>query len=290
MNYFFFLFTIFSFSSFACEIQGPSRLIKSENASNLEIKNLLTFSKCNQNQINASTKLIKDFSGVLRNKILRSELSETSLIKPINIQNLEELVNQRVSLPKDWKLIGIRYAHGNVGAFALNEGDSLSIECLHCSNTGKKNLKGLITNPHQNTVKALWFNASLAVKTKSLIAKRNLTLNNKSLDPSDFKFITTFSENPSQLFTKREQLVFYKLNKGKSKGESISFNDITPVNLVSVGQPVTILLVNKGLVLEGKATPHQSGKLGQVIRLKNNRTNKTVIGKVVDFNKVEVQL
>ncbi len=290
MKYFIVLFTFYSLSVNACLIDGPQRIIKTSNATSSDLKNLITFKKCKSDQVDHALSFINDLSGKITPRVLKTEFSEIKLNKSITITKLDEILNQNTALPKDWRLVEARLAHGQKRAFSVSGEESLSFECLHCENTGKKNLKAIITNSITNNIRAVWFNATLAVKSKSLIATRNLSLNNQSLNPSDFKIITTYSENPSQLFTKRDQLLFYKLNKGKSKGEAITFNDITPINLVSVGRPVTILLNTKGLTLEGKATPHQSGKLGQVIRLKNNRTNKTIIGKVVDFNKVEVQL
>lgn len=283
-------FLFISFQSFGCLVSTPQTLVFENKPNFQELKSHIVFKNCNDDQSNRFLNFLSDFKGNLNHHILRVELPSITLEKSVTISRLSDYINSRLTKPKDWKVTNLKFSHANQTLIALNKSDTLSLECNNCSHTGSKTIKGTIVNPIDNSYKSLWFKGDLAVKTKSLVVSENIGVSNQPLSPSQLEVKTIYSKNPDRLFTNINQIVFYKLNKGKSKGEAIHYSDITPVNLVRVGQPVTILLKKNSLRLEGKATPHQSGKLGQVIRLKNNRTNKTVIGKIVDFNKVEVQL
>jgi flagella basal body P-ring formation protein FlgA len=49
--------------------------------------------------------------------------------------------------------------------------------------------------------------------------------------------------------------------------------------------------MNSGVIkLNGSATPMRAGRLGEVIQLKTINSKKIIIGRITNFNEVEVEL
>lgn len=65
--------------------------------------------------------------------------------------------------------------------------------------------------------------------------------------------------------------------------------DILAVNLINYGTPVKALYKINGLTLEKNFMPTRSARLNETVEL-NGAQNKKLYGKVVDFNKVEIEL
>lgn len=286
------LLLLFSTPALACKVKGPQEVIFNSEDGNSRPSTALSFSKCTNDQEGLLKSFINDFSGTLNNRILSLEdgLKNVHLENSIKITTLSEFLNERIKLPKDWRIIRPQFTgkHSSIITKEINQ--SINVECSLCQNTGTKTVKielvDSINNRYQNT----WINAEVAVKTQALFAKENLQVNNTPLTPSIFKLETLYSSKPEQFFLNKDKVIFYKLNKPIAKGEKLNYSDLTPVDLVRMGQPVSVILKNNSLRLESTATANQSGKLGQSIRLKNSRTNKVIIGKIIDFNKVEVEL
>lgn len=276
-------------SSLACEITGPKLIIKEDGKSSpLHLFELL---KCTDKQKTQFTTFLSDFQGTLNKRVLTAELGLGFKKKSTTeIQTLSSFFNSRINKDNSWKFVESSFSGTNIPFVAISENQSLSVLCNNCNNTGNKNIKIEIRDPIAARVRSSWSNTKLAARTKALYTTENVPVNNKALLPHQFEERVVYDIRPEQFFTDKEQLVFYKTNRAKSKGEAVRFQDLTPVNLVKMGHPATIILKNNSLTLETIAIPSQSGKLGQRIRLKNPRTKKVIIGKVVNFNKVEVEL
>jgi hypothetical protein len=65
--------------------------------------------------------------------------------------------------------------------------------------------------------------------------------------------------------------------------------DIQPVNLVNYGTPVKINLKNSAISLTKIASPTRSAQFGESVELKINN-EKTITGKVIDYNQVVIEL
>lgn len=282
---------IFSNTSLACEVTGPKLIVFSKEKHLSNPSDSFEISKCNEKNEKALKRFLNDFEGTLNQ---RSIFAETGLKVRLNNQTqiieINSLLNERLKKEKEWRFTsGVFTGHTN-GLLTVKETQSLNVSCNQCTHTGNKNIKVEIVDGLNSRYQNHWVQAELAAKTTALFPKRSIPVNNQALTPGDFETKTIYHSRPEQFFTEAKQLVFYKVNKPKSNGEPIQFQDLTPVNLVKMGQPATVILKNNGLRLETIAIPSQSGKLGQQVRLKNTRTQKTIIGKVINFNKVEVEL
>lgn len=276
--------------SIACEVSGPKLLIVDKDKGAFPF-HAFNYKKCSEKAVKALENFLSDFEGHLNQRTLQAE-TRVSFTKVSNteVASLNTLLNERVTKDKSWRFVKSELTGTNTNYIAINESESMTVRCSNCSNTGLKNIKIEVRDPINSRFKAHWMTTQLAARTTALFPKDSLPVNNRALLPSQFEARTVYEVRPEQFFTDKSKLVFYKTNKPKSKGEAIRFQDLTPVNLVNMGQPVKVILKNNNLTLETSAIPSQSGKLGQRIRLKNPRTKKVIIGKVIHFNKVEVEL
>lgn len=207
----------------------------------------------------------------------------------VHVSNLKDKLKRHFELGPKWsfgklKLLNSKYFIG------LNKSDSIDMDCEFCHTTGEKNISLNIYNSLKNFSKTLWLNSTVYISTSVLVPNRSVSPSEPQLVPTDFQFKYLNVTRPEKYFTNKNQLVFYKLNKPLAQGKGLQFSDLSPVNLVSAGIPTTIILKSKTLVLEGQGIPRQSGKFGEVIKLLNPKTKRTISGKVIDFNKVLVDL
>jgi len=172
----------------------------------------------------------------------------------------------------------------------LVEGEQLKVNCESCSTFGEKNLKLDITNPIANSTRTLWFSSKIMAKVKVFKARRNISFQQKHLEADDFYADEIYSLSPDNIVTSLENIHFYKSNKTIIQGAVVSNMDLQAVNLVNFGTPVSLTLKNANINLSRKAIPNRSALFGETIELKNPSNNKVITGKVVDYNKVVIEL
>ena len=286
------IFTLLLTSSYACEISGPAFVIyNSAKDQNSALKSL-SLQKCSEKQISDIHGILSDFEGVIRKRTILAELpgSAIKIKKSITIKRLETLLNEKVELPKGWRLIKPQLLGLRERTLGFKKNSIVSVECHGCDNTGLKNLKLEINDPIDSNKRVVWIKASVAVKTSVLQTTRVLNVNHQGIKPGSVSNAEIYSTTPEAYFTNSDQLVFYKVNKGIKRGQPIKFTDLSALNLVKPGQLVRTNLKSGVIKLKGTATPVRAGKLGEVIQLRNNNSKKIIIGRVTDFNEVEVEL
>ena len=177
----------------------------------------------------------------------------------------------------------------NIRSVGLIEGEQIHATCDSCSSYGEKSLKIDISNPLTNGLRSLWFTSKVMAKVKVLKAKRTLSFQQKSLSADDFIAEDIFSLTPDNVLTTLENIHYYKPNRTIMQGSVVSRLDLQAVNLINFGTPVIVILKNQNINLQRSAMPTRSALFGETIELKNSN-NKTIAGKVVDYNKVVIEL
>ena len=95
--------------------------------------------------------------------------------------------------------------------------------------------------------------------------------------------------SPDNVLTTLDNINFYKTNKTIVQNAVVSNMDLQAVNLINFGTPVNVTLKNDNIALQRTAMPLRSARFGETIELKGPN-NKNIAGKVVDFNKVVIEL
>ena len=127
-------------------------------------------------------------------------------------------------------------------------------------------------------------------KIKVFKAKRNLSFQQKHLEANDFYADEIYTGNPENIVTTLDNITFYKANRTILQGSAVSNLDLQAVNLINYGTPVNVTLKNQNINLQRTAMPNRSAQFGEIIELKNPNNNKIIAGKVVDYNKVVIEL
>lgn len=248
-------------------------------------------------EINASfQKTLTNSNGPISSQHLQSLINEDRGSR-VNIQitperlrvyNLSELVRERTQV-KDNEFFR-RFSLMDKGPLILNEHEQLIIQCQNCRQLGEVNIELVINHVNDSKFTSRWLKAELIARTQALVAVSPQRVSHQSLKTEEFHLQTIETSKPADYFIDVEKIAFYRLNRPLAIGEPLKFSDLGGVNLVNVGTPAKVFLENANLSLSRMANPIRGGKFGEMIQLRNPQTNKTILGKVIDFNKVQVEL
>jgi flagella basal body P-ring formation protein FlgA len=239
--------------------------------------------------------IISSSNGSVSAEFLTSEIEKEFKDQPVNINPRKTTLLDLGSTLRDQLTEGTNLyfldtkSLNNIRSVGLVEGEQISANCDSCTSYGEKSLKIDISNPLTNSVRSLWFTSKVMAKVKVLKAKRTLSFQQKSLSVDDFVAEDIYSISPDNVLTSLENIHYYRPNRTIMQGSVVSRLDLQSVNLVNFGTPVTVLLKNQNINLQRTAMPTRSALFGETIELKGTN-NKTIAGKVIDYNKVVIEL
>lgn len=270
-----------------CRIETWSKIFysnKNEITSNDVIKN----SSCD-NQTNFKfIKSLIDFDGKILTSYLKDDLPQVDIIpSSIVIQSINNLLNQKFDLDHNYLWDNATITNKNV--ITLNDNQNISIS-VKDTKLGRKTIMLQINDPIQSSDSKLWVTATLKAKIKALVAKSHMSSSYGELNKNLFDTKDVFTEYPERVFSDFRHLNHYRLNRPLSKGSTLKSMDISSLALVHIGVPVKIVHQANGILLNGKAVPMKMGKYGDLIQLRPLNSKKIITGKVVDYNKVIIEL
>lgn len=220
----------------------------------------------------------------------KSETTQKVLIKPerVRVYSLVQLLSERIQM-RDNQVVR-NFSLLDKGSLLLDENEQLMIQCQNCRELGEINIELIINQVSLAKLSSRWLKAHLLARTPALVALSPQRVSHKPLQVEQFQIQTIETAKPQDYFIDQEKLSFYRLNRPLSAGSAIKHSDLAGVNLVNAGTPAKVFLNSANLSISRIALPIRGGKYGEMIQLRNPQTNKTILGKVIDFNKVEVEL
>ncbi len=288
------LLSSYSAWSKPCQIDIYPKSYLLTNISSKLTKTLIKKSTCENSINNELIRFLIDTKGNTSGKqisrVFSSLVNQKIKITPdrITIFKLEDYLTERLSFTKNWYIKNIKVP-SHLSAITLEENENMNVDCPSCSYPGNKSIRLVINNTLEGTNKYHMLNAKLQVKTMALVPRGIIKIDNQPLSKSMFKKEEVFTDNPSALFTNINSLVFYKVNKSINN-RALLINDLVAVSLVKAGMPTSVVLDNGVISLKSTATPLRSAKFGETVQLRSSRSNKIIVGKVIDYNKVSVSL
>jgi flagella basal body P-ring formation protein FlgA len=280
----------------ACTVELFSKVYRLESNQTLTIGDVIHKTNCGNAVSSKISQLISNSSGSIGADFLKRELvndfSTLAIeIKPrkLSIMELNPTFRDQLTNSSNFYFFNSKSLNG-ISTIGLAEGEQLQVSCESCNSCGEKNIKLTITNSLQSPSKTLWFSTTIMAKIKILKAKRSLSLQEKHLEIEDFYADEIYTSTPDNVLTSLDNIIFYKINKNILQGSVISNLDLQAVNLVNYGTPVRVVLKNQNINLQRIAMPLRSAIFGEVIELKNPSNNKIIAGKVVDYNKVVIEI
>lgn len=293
MKYFCTLFTFLSFNIMAepCNLELPAKIYRLDKNQALLAKDILKNSTCPEETNQKVINLLSQTNGDTYVSSIENQLGNQNVhITPrkVSINFLSETLREQLTAESNLYFFDIRSVNQQ-SSLNLEESDTIKAVCESCNTYGNKNIKVEITNNINGNVKALWYTSKIFAKVKVIKAKKTLSFQQKSLSSDDFYTDETYTMLPDNLLGSLENIQFYKPTKTLMTGTILTNMDIMPVNLVNYGTPARVVLKNQTINLVKMATPIRSAQFGESVELKVGN-NKTITGKVIDFNQVVIEL
>ena len=277
----------------ACIIEGYPRYVRTERLTELSLNDTIKYSDCHKDIKKRFARLLVRSSGkVLHHhlkKILRDSEDVKILPRKIEFVDLEEALKNEYPLKKNLIFKNTRFTGGRQ-LYPYGYDDQLQIVCHNCQYPGKKSLEVRFFDSSSGKRKVIWGETHILTRTLSLVSLRTLKAGS-SLKPSDFKeqFSYVMRESDS-FFVNKSNLLFYKTNKVIGEGSVLRHSDLSSVNLVKMGKVTKTIVKKNGMKLMGVGIPLENGMLGKNIQLRGMDGKRIVVGKVIGFNKVEIDL
>ena len=278
-----------------CFIESYSKIYYQKGGHNKDWKKIIKKSTCPEKIVIQFLNLIKKSQGVFStNHLQKLYLTEiknkeiTIFPKKIHIKELNRLLSDLINsngeiIPRKSFFLGKR------NFLLLNKHQKIKLLCDNCKVLGKKNITLQIYS--KNRKKNIWIETTFKTKKKALISKLDLAYSfENEISLNDFKEGIIETEQPEKIFLEKEMLHFFKLTRSLKKNEPLKSQDLLPRQLVKAFTPVKIILKNNGIQLSSMAIAKKNGRWGEYITLENKKSRRLLIGKVIDFNKVLVEI
>ena len=297
MKYFFTIlaFTALNLHASDCEVELFTKIYRLNTNQALQARDLVKESTCSPEITNKLAALISSSEGTVGSDFLKNEIQKdfsdiqiTFKNKKLSLLDLNTTLKDQLLPDSNLYFSQARSLNG-ISSLGLSEGEQMRAVCDSCSSFGEKNIKIDVSNVISNTNRTLWFASRIMAKVKVVKAKRNISFQQKTLSSDDFYFEEVMTMTPENALTTLENIGFYKSNKTIVQNSVVSNLDLQPVNLINYGTPVSVSLLSSTISLQKTAMPLRSARFGEIVELKGPN-NKNIAGKVVDFNKVVIEL
>jgi flagella basal body P-ring formation protein FlgA len=279
-----------------CSIELFSKVYRLESYQDLSYKDIIQKTNCDQLILNKISQIVSVSNGTIGADFLKREISKEFNLVSIEITPRKLSLLELNTIFKDQLAAGNNFyfssskSLNNLKTIGLTEEEQLKVNCESCNSLGDKNIKVDSINSLQGTTKTIWFSSRIMAKVKVFKAKRSISFQQHHLEPDNFYSDEVLTMNPDNALTTLDNIQFYKSNKNIMQDSIVSNLDLQAVNLINFGTPVNVSLKNQNINLQRTAMPIRSAMFGEVIELKNPNNNKIIAGKVVDYNKVVIEL
>ncbi|MFL5783394.1 MAG: flagella basal body P-ring formation protein FlgA [Bacteriovoracaceae bacterium] len=286
----FFLLMFVVPAAFACDISMPHRLI------------VLSDEISGQSPINAAncteaimTEFQKTITG-LEGRISSSQLTEMMSskghdvkIEPhmVQIQNIKSFIREQLPIPAGVHVKNT-YSMNSSNFLALAPGDQLQISCTACL-WGTRQPINISVSGFDGSRRDF---ISVADFGKMVRAFRlNRSLNSFSeITVYDIKEEFTEAVPHTEFISDVQNLRYYKTNKPLKAGELLRLSDLNAMNIVKAGLKTEVILENALVRIKTSGISRGNGAFGDIVEVYHPQKNKKYQGKVIDTNKVLVEL
>lgn len=278
-----FLSVLFAFKSFSCTVTGAETVFTYAN------KTPFSLESCASEEIEKFNDVVMNSSGVLKQEIVNSltDMSFSLVPSTIRIRSLEQLIISRLNLDESYKA-EILEQNINPELLTLSTNDFLNISCNSCNNTGVKNI--ILTKTQNGRNANQWIKIKLLKTMPVLTSKYGQNVNFHGIDKNTIQLENIAVDTNDDYFTDIQNINFYRFNKNISANTPIKKSDLTAMQVIKPGQRVKVIMNNSNINLSTLATSLQGGFMGDEIRLKNEKTNKTFSARVIGVGEASLDL
>lgn len=290
MKFAFILLTLISYSAFACNVNLPHHLVILSDTADLH--QAIEQTGCDSAIIQEVSQVLNGFEGRITSAQLGQILSTKNLavnVTPamIQVQKFKQIVRDQIMLPSGVDLRSSE-AINSPNFLSLAPGDRIEVQCVGC----------LFGSRQPLNVNIYGFDGSIRTMTvrgdfkKMVKAYRLITFMPAFSDISKDVLKEEYVESipHTNLVTNLDTLRFYKANKPIKAGDLLRQSDLNAVNLVRAGLKTEVVIENALVRIKTEGVSRSNGSLGETVEVFHPQKNKKYQGKVVDINKVLVEL
>lgn len=283
-------FVLINTSSWACEAELPSQLVILGESK--DFQKVLKQHNCNDKELEEISNTIGSVEGKITSgqfvEILKSKNIEAT-IRPhlIHVQHLKHLVREQLSIPSGVQLRSSEAVNCS-NYLTIAPGDRIELECIGC----------LYGSQQPLNLKVLGFdgnNKSYLIKAdfKKMVRAYRIIGSYPSfseLNQDNLKEEYVESIPHTDLISDLKSLRFYKLNKPVRAGELLRQSDLNAISLVKAGLKTEVIIENELVRLKTSGISRSNGSLGEFVEVYHPEKKKKYQGRVIDINKVLVEL
>ena len=257
-------------------------------SSNLDGK-IIKRSDCSIEIQNEFIERISNSNGQLPVALIESQLQRDKLnsisITPqeIKVTDLKSYIQDRIKLTNNRRISSLKsLTHIN----SINSDVPLrpTFDCKNCNRNGERNLKLQVEE------KFYWLSMTIKEPKVVWVPQKAITAFSSNLEQNNFQSKLIYDEGETNYFFDIKNIRFYKTTQTIHSGTPLLASKLTPNKLIHSGKKVTLFLRGKNISLKSTVIANQNGYLDEVIELKNPKSNKKFIARVIDYNTAEVQL
>lgn len=290
----FFRFLIFltlfgSFSIIACSIKIPSVIVKDPQITPVDLQFI---HNCDASYVEKLRNFVCSNTGTFTaeaiSRYTEIPVKNIELDHELEVYNINDYLNLQYRIGQNKSFMGSSFI-GPHKYLALSKKHDLRVVCENCDKSlGEKNIK-LVRN-NQRDDQNIWLKTTLAFEVEAFFPTKIMHPTSDVLSQTTFVKKATHTTHPQTLVTDINRIKFLQLRRVLDPNKPLNKSDFIQQNLIIAGRHAQVIFKSDGINLSLKAIPLSYGKFGDSIRLKNPKSNKIIIGKVIDFNTVLVEL
>lgn len=286
----FVLLFLFAPAAFACDISMPHRLVVlgSEETGQSPVN----ASGCGPESIREFHRTLTDLEGRISSAQLTEMLASrgyTVRIEPhmVQIQNLKTFLRDQLAIPAG---VHVRSTQAvNAPNFlALAPGDQLQVHCGACL-WGTKQVINLSVSGFDGSRRDLVATADFGRMVRAFRLVRPLS-SFSEITTADVKEEFTEAVPHTEFIAESANFRYYKTNKPLKSGDLLRQSDLNAMNIVRAGLRTEVILENTLVRIKTSGISRGNGAIGDLVEVYHPQKNKKYQGKVIDNNKVLVEL
>lgn len=285
------LFLFLTVQAFACEVLLPYQmLVFSSEPSG---KNVYQVKNCDAKVSDDLHQIVSGLEGRVASFQLKEMMNSRGHqieIAPqsVMIQQFRTVIRDQLLLPPGVQVKETRSIN-SPGILALPAGDKVEVSCIGCLYGTQQSLNVTILG-FDGSRQAMMASADFKKMVKAFRLTSALPSFSSVNDTNILKeeYIETIPH--TDLITDVEMLKFYKTNKPLKAGEILKKSDLNAVNLVRAGLKTDVVLENQMVRIKTSGISRGNGTIGELVEVYHPQKNKKYQGRVIDINKVLVEL
>jgi flagella basal body P-ring formation protein FlgA len=220
---------------------------------------------------------------------MMSAKGHTVRIEPhmVQIQNLKSFIREQLPIPAGVH-VKATYTVNSSNFLALAPGDQLQLSCSACL-WGTRQPVNVSVSGFDGMRKDFIAVADFGRMVRAFRLNRSLT-SFSEITVYDIKEEYTESVPHTEYIADVEFLKYYKTNKPLKAGEFLRLSDLNAINIVKAGLKTEVVLENSLVRIKTSGISRANGAYGDIVEVYHPQKNKKYQGKVIDTNKVLVEL